>query len=267
MKKEDIIVIVPIYLNTLSLFEEKSLKQCIKILSDYSIMLIKPISLNIESVLSRYPQLDVTEFPDECFKSLRAYNKLVLDTTFYKKFIQYKYMLIYQLDAFVFKDELLYWANLGYDYIGAPWLPWKKRHLNLWGRFRLLFQYNFFRRFNPQRLRKEDKYYYYQVGNGGLSLRKICKMIEITSHYQDKISALLADNKEFYPEDVFLLLELTDAKCVLRKPSFKEALKFSMEENSEWAYKYNHNLLPFGCHNWYRKDKLNFWSQFIDLNQ
>ena len=34
-------------------------------------------------------------------------------------------MLIYQLDAYVFKDELLNWANKGYDYIGAPWLPWK----------------------------------------------------------------------------------------------------------------------------------------------
>ncbi len=38
-------------------------------------------------------------------------------------------MLIYQLDAYVFKGEWLFWANQEYDYIGAPWIPWKKEHL------------------------------------------------------------------------------------------------------------------------------------------
>lgn len=32
-------------------------------------------------------------------------------------------MLVYQLDAYAFKDELFFWASLGYDYIGAPWMP------------------------------------------------------------------------------------------------------------------------------------------------
>ena len=31
-------------------------------------------------------------------------------------------MLIYQLDAFVFQDDLAYWCQQNYDYIGAPWL-------------------------------------------------------------------------------------------------------------------------------------------------
>lgn len=267
MDKKDIVVVVPIYLTLLSQLEEISLKQCVNVLSEYSIVLVKPESLNVDFVLSCYPQLEVEEFSDECFKSLRSYNKLVLESAFYERFVNYKYMLIYQLDAFVFKDELLYWANQGYDYIGAPWLPWKQRHLSLWGRYRLLCQYVFYRLLDPHKLKTNDKYYYYRVGNGGLSLRSVSKMIEITSHYQDKIRVLLADNKEFYPEDVFLLLELTDSKYTLRKPSFKEALRFSMEENPDWAYKYNQNRLPFGCHNWYRKGFLNFWSQFIDFNQ
>lgn len=265
MDKKDIVVVVPIYLATLSQLEEISLKQCVHVLSDYSIVLIKPKSLNIEFVLSRYPQLKVEEFSDESFKSLRAYNKLVLDSAFYQRFLKYNYMLIYQLDAFVFKDELLYWANQGYDYIGAPWLPWKRRHLNLWGRYRLLFLYNFYKLVCPQQIRADDKYYYYQVGNGGFSLRKIKQMIEVTSYYKSKIDDLLDDNKDFYPEDVFLLLELGDNKYALKRPKFKRALKFSMEENPGWAYKHNHNQLPFGCHNWYRKGFLDFWTNFINL--
>ena len=35
-------------------------------------------------------------------------------------FLEYQYMLIYQLDAFVFEDKLDYFCELGYDYIGIP---------------------------------------------------------------------------------------------------------------------------------------------------
>ena len=40
---------------------------------------------------------------------------------FYNGFRKYKFMLVHQLDAYVFKDDLLYWTKQGYDYIGAPW--------------------------------------------------------------------------------------------------------------------------------------------------
>ena len=171
-------------------------------------------------------------------------------------------MLIYQLDAYVFKDELLNWANKGYDYIGAPWLPWKKRHLSVIGRYRLYCQRLFCRLFDEKTF-KTDKYYAYQVGNGGFSLRRISKMLEITTHYKTKISKLLDDDAPFYPEDVLLLYELTDRNFHLKKPCFKEALQFAMEENPKWAYCYNGNQLPFGCHAWCHKDYYPFWSSFI----
>ncbi len=43
----------------------------------------------------------------------------MMDNTFYKQFLNYEYILIYQLDAFVFKDELNY-CSQGIDYVGAP---------------------------------------------------------------------------------------------------------------------------------------------------
>ena len=42
MDKKDIVVVVPIYLPALSEMEAVSLKQCLDILSDYSIVIIKP---------------------------------------------------------------------------------------------------------------------------------------------------------------------------------------------------------------------------------
>jgi hypothetical protein len=45
-----------------------------------------------------------------------------LSEEFYQAFTDFEFMLIYQLDAFVFRDELADWCRSGYEYIGAPWL-------------------------------------------------------------------------------------------------------------------------------------------------
>lgn len=265
MKKEDIVVVVPIYRPDLSEKEHVSLGRCVEILSEYTIVVVKPESLNIDLVLSKYSLLKVESFPDEYFADLRAYNKMVLDESFYSRFLSYEYMLIYQLDAYVFKDELFFWANKGYDYIGAPWIPQEECFLAKSSRLRLRLNYYYYDLVGSEN-RKKLKYYNYQVGNGGLSLRKVSKMIEVIRYYSGKISLLLADEQPFYPEDIFLLIELTCRKCRLRKPSFKEALKFSMESNPEWAYNYNEKQLPFGCHAWFHKSYSAFWSQIINTS-
>ena len=123
MEKKDIVVVIPVYKTTLTKYEEMSLNQCVKVLADYSLVVVKPVSLDINELLSRYSLLKVENFSDDCFSDLRAYNKLVLKEDFYQRFANYQYMLIFQLDAYVFRDELLDWARQGYDYIGAPWLP------------------------------------------------------------------------------------------------------------------------------------------------
>lgn len=39
--------------------------------------------------------------------------------------------MIYQLDAWVFNDELSSWCSLGYDYIGAPFFPYRGKNVNI----------------------------------------------------------------------------------------------------------------------------------------
>lgn len=262
MDKKDIVVVVPIYLSTLSPMEAISLKQCLALLAEYSIVIIKPESLDVTGLQLQYSFPSIETFPDACFSSLRAYNKLVLDETFYLRFESYKYMLIYQLDAYVFKDELLFWASKEYDYVGAPWVPWTNHYLSWSGKHRLLLKRWFWQRICRQKLYNE-KYFYYQVGNGGFSLRKIKKMIDITRYYNQEIRDLLADDRPFLPEDIFLLLNLDNKKHQLKKPRFDEALKFAVEHNPQWAYEYSKKELPFGCHNWGDKNMYSFWSNFI----
>lgn len=266
MKEQDIVVVVPVYSSVLSDDEYASLRQCVTLLSRYDIIMVKPESLDVSSILSRYPSLKIEPFPDSHFSSLRAYNKLVLDESFYLRFLKYQYMLIYQLDAYVFRDELLLWANKGYDYIGAPWIPPCGYLLTKSGRLKVFIKHLVYTILNDDR-RKLKKYCNYQVGNGGFSLRKIRKMIEITHFYKRKINLFMEDDKPFYPEDLFLLLELTSWKYRLHKPGFKEALKFSMEENPEWGYRYNSGKLPFGCHDWNHQDYSPFWKSFISVSE
>lgn len=262
MDKKDIVVVVPMYLPTLSSMEEISLRQCLTLLAEYKIVVIKPSSLDLSDIQSCYMLPDVLNFPDSCFSSLRAYNKMVLDESFYQRFEAYQYMLICQLDAYVFKDELLFWADKDYDYIGAPWVPWASSYLSYCGRCSLSLQRWYWKIVDKKQLYKE-KYYYYKVGNGGLSLRKIGKMIDITRYYKEQIVELLADDRPFLPEDVFLLLNLEDKSHQLNKPKFGEALKFAIEHNPSWAYKHNGNELPFGCHNWHDKNMFSFWSTIV----
>lgn len=117
MNKKDIAVVIPIYLPSLSNSERISLEQCLKLLSSYSIVVIKPESLDLDDIINFFGLTHIEAFPDKHFVSLRAYNKLVLSEEFYRSFQHYTYMLIYQLDAYVFKDELLNWANKGLSLI------------------------------------------------------------------------------------------------------------------------------------------------------
>ena len=100
--KKSIVIVIPVYKRELSENERISLEQCVNILSDYALVIVKPESLSIDNWMMKYPLLKTESFADQYFKGIRAYNRLVLSEEFYQRFSDYKYMLIYQLDAYVF---------------------------------------------------------------------------------------------------------------------------------------------------------------------
>lgn len=81
-------------------------------------------------------------FDDKWFESVSTYSVFMLTKEFYEKFTSYEFLLIYQLDAWVFRNELEYWCAQGYDYLGAPWF-------------------------------KDATTMYSKAGNGGFSLRNV----------------------------------------------------------------------------------------------
>ena len=269
MKKN--VVVIPVYKNKLTHTEGISLIRCCEELSNNKIVFVSPSFLDFSEyhlLINRFNiDIDVEYFEDSYFSGIESYNKLMLSKQFYERFSAYEYMLIYQLDAYVFKgDELEDWCEKGYDYIGAPIVG---HHLDT------SFSMNM------------------RVGNGGLSLRKVSvfvdafdfknkllnstevlKRFEVYKKFWTRIPLFFFMILGFhnslsyfaqhwkYNEDDFWSGFLDNTNYSLKKPDPIEALEFAFERFPKECYKIT-NKLPFGCHAWEKYEFLDFWSKYI----
>jgi hypothetical protein len=229
---EKVAVVIPLYQTKLNPQEEVSLRQCVRILGKHPIIIVAPESLDL-SFLSPFGITPKTiRFNDEYFTSTKTYNKLLTSTVFYEAFANYEYILIYQLDAYVFEDNLLAWCAKGYDYIGAPKL--RKHHL------------------------KGQASCSPVLFNGGLSLRKVKPLLRYIRIYQLFFNEWLANEDAMFS---FAQRRARPFRFLLRLPHWKEALCFAFEQNPKISYELLGDL-PFGCHAWERYNPT-FWKQFI----
>lgn len=261
------IVIVPVYKPELKEAELASLSQCLSILGSHEIRLTGPEGLDLSvyrTVFERFgKELAYEAFEPDYFSSVVGYNKLMLSKCFYKRFECWEYMLIYQLDAWVFRDELDAWCAKGYDYIGAPWLKLD---------------------------RKVDEQ---NCGNGGFSLRRIASFIALFDHkgaiwgykglacrhryrgprhkvqlilkgllgYKNRLEDFIEKGDE--NEDLFFAALKHKKKRPFRIPLTREAMFFSFEEAPAMLYERTGHTLPFGCHAWEKWEYETFWKRFI----
>lgn len=226
------IIGIPVYSSSLSDSEKLSLNQLCKIIGHtYEICLICPNNMDIKEYVNITYNNDVyLSFlfcNPEYFKSTETYSYLCETVDFYGCFSDYEYLLIYQLDGWIFTNFLEYYINLGVDYIGSPW---KKG----------AFGFN------------QDS-----VGNGGISLRRVQKFIEIC----DNLSSEDFHKEYAEKEDLFFCKTLKD-KIKLNLPSIENASNFSL--TGAWHYflnVYNNRHLPMCVHAWYKNYKI--WKNYI----
>ncbi|GAB3783511.1 hypothetical protein GCM10028818_41660 [Spirosoma horti] len=246
-------VVLPVYKSQLTPYETIALTQCARVLANYPILLAAPHSLDVSAYYQIAPSLQVRTFDDSYFNSIDGYNRLMLSEEFYEAFSDQEYLLIHQLDAFVFQDDLAYWCQQQYDYIGAPWL--RDRDFTGW-----MDQLDFTLRQRVAtwlNLKKDDGITPREiinlngVGNGGLTLRRVSAMLKCLKRYERKIAEYNQISMHQYHEDVFWGIEVNRYWPRLRIPSYRKALYFSVEFYPKWAIEhYNHGKLPFGCHAW-----------------
>ncbi len=117
------VVVVPVYRASLTREEEISLRRTCMVFGERRrIVVVQPYGLDLSGLADKHPCLQFETFPPDYFSGIRGYNRLMTSKTFYGRFADYEYILIVQLDAYIFRDELDEWCVRGYDYVGAPWL-------------------------------------------------------------------------------------------------------------------------------------------------
>lgn len=259
-----------------------SLRQCVSILGAYEIVIVCPSGMNVSAYRKISKGINFYQIDPWWQSSYDNFNRLKISPLLYWKFRRYNYILFYELDAFVFRDELEKWCQAGYDYIGAPWF------------------YGFDNSSNQSP--------FLGVGNGGFSLRRTRAALRVLRSFSyirkpRELLRRLADvpepppdaparqppvrewrfgnlmaaaarnlalgNNTFYPlndfsghEDLFWGLIAPKNFPWFKVAPVDEARKFSFECNPRKLFELNGNQLPFGCHGW-QKYEPEFWAIHI----
>jgi hypothetical protein len=247
--------------------EEISLGHLKKFLGRYDKYFVIPRSLKIES-----SGFGIKRFDEKFFGTVQAHTRLMFSPTFYRTFADYEYILIYHLDSLVFSDQLVQWCEMGFDYIGSPWI--KSEGAPYLG---------------PADLEN-------QVGNGGFSLRKVESFLKVIysprystdpMRYWEEISASTPGYRKYMRLPKFFLKHLkvfNSARREISKYPFNEdmfwatrarhlypefkiaplevALRFAFECAPRACFEKNNHTLPFGCHAWPRYDR-EFWEPYL----
>ena len=269
--KSTVCVVIPVHSANPSPAELTSFRQCFKILGEHSIKVLMPTGLNLEIYEGHVNKFERVGVDPVWLSSVEHYNRLKKNELFYDLFNAYDFVLTYELDAYVFKNELQDWCKKDFDYIGAPWFEgWHEAGgaKNLIG-----------------------------VGNSGFSLRKTSKstsMLKRILQIKYIYKFCLCKNKRsntlftflmsflkgyFKITNTGLLPRLVDFNrdnedffwCMLVGKTFSdftiapvnEAIKFSFEANPALLFEQNDRQLPFGCHAWERYDPV-FWKEHIN---
>ena len=264
MKNKLTAIAIPLYYTNLGKLDRLSISRCFELWRDkFDIYFVKPESLDISEVPQEYHCAETISFADSYFSDIKGYNRLMLSADFYGKFLDYEYVFIYQTDGYAFKDELEDWCRKGYDYIGAPWIPSPKPFPNLDKAFVKIR-----RIINKWQAKPDRSELYYQVGNGGVSLRKSSVFYNTALSDKENIDLYISrlGDCSLFNEDVYWFRAPgsgTDGK--LHKPECMEALSFAFDMNPGECIRLNNGQLPFCCHGFSKPKFQKFWKRFIDL--
>lgn len=253
-------VCIPVYKREPEKDEELTLRRCARVMGRHPIVFFAPETLELSPYRQWIPTAGEERFAPEYFDGISGYNRLLLSREFYDRFRNFEYILIHQLDAWTFRDELEAWCAREFDFIGAPFaspLPCGPRLLPGNGGFSLR-RVEAFRRlltpgagfmFRPEysalllacQLRQRRA-----VGTAVGALRLVG--IGNSRRFRMRIVADGSRNEDM----VFWEFSRRNSYGGLRMASVKDAWRFSWNSGYE-PRRAAVMPLPFGCHGWNKK--------------
>jgi len=259
-------VVIPIYTLDLNETELMALRQCFAVLGSHDIAVIKPRSLDVSrlsELVGTEPCYRVESFDDSYFAGREGYNRLMLSTSLYERFITSRYIMICQTDVYVFKDELAEWCHRGYDYIGAPWLP-AVGDVSGWNVIqRAIYQLR--RALGKKKSSSHAINLKFRVGNGGCSLRHTRHMLEQAARLAAEFAEI--NSAPYSPEnyeDVVWSIRVNELNPgALQVAPWQEAVHFSIESHPTMAMRLTGGRLPMATHAFARRRNRSYWKQHI----
>jgi hypothetical protein len=239
LKSSKCAVVIPTHKIDFSPNEKVCIDVSASTLSAWDLYFAVPEGLDIEAYADRYQARNVF-FPKERFSNPLNYNQWMLGPELYEAFAGYEFILICQPDAIVVRDDLQFWVDREWSYIGAPWTQ------------KIIFKPNFH---NKPHLSGAE--FHLEVGNGGLSLRRIEHTLSLLSRYQ----LIISEFSEPFEDAMFALLGVIDRDFKIAP--FWEAARFSMEINARQIVE-SIGMHPMGFHNLYAYDKA-FWREIVEV--
>ena len=210
-------VLIPVYQNNLNDLEKFNLENNIRKLWKYDIRLVMPQSLDF-SLYNEAENIEIVRFDDSFFKDYHGYSRLMMSDEFYQAFESYEKILICQLDAYVFRDEMEHFCNLPYDYIGAP-------------AFLMIH---------------EDGKYELLPGNGGFSLRDVKNTLRLLQNHS-------RERDEWKDtEDLFFVYCAMNYSDEFHMAPVSIAATFAFDRFVSVMYERTQYQLPFGIHAWHQ---------------
>jgi hypothetical protein len=159
-------IITPTHKSLISTEEHKRLTISLRTNFSAPHFFVIPDSLDTRNISMLFPNSKFEKFNDTFFSSIYNFNYLMLDPSFYERFIEFDYVLICQFDAFLVKSIEPILKN-DFTYLGPSWNP--SIYVT---KFRSKLYFNRIRFSSPIS-------YKLQSGTGGLSLRKTRKLYEL----------------------------------------------------------------------------------------
>ena len=115
------VVVVPVHRQNPTPDERFSLQRCAQVLGRHPIRIVHPDGLNLDAYLDLLPTAKPLPVLAAWMASIRSYNRMLINPAFYQKLDQYSHALVHEPDALAISDQLSYWCEQPFDYIGAPW--------------------------------------------------------------------------------------------------------------------------------------------------
>lgn len=258
------VVLLPINKLNLSELELLATRKNLDILSDWPQVILAPLKLENKIEQFLFSDINGTReyiyLDDKHFDNVTSYDQLLRQRWFYEMFSAFEYMLLIQIDVVVFRDELKDWIAKAFSYIGAPWV-----------------------------VSNSNEHETYQVGNGGLSLRRIpdflmsldkFALMRCPNWYLKKLGYpswthfiaqyLFGFNRWVWPNKThedFFWSQLIPSICKdFRIASSDEAFLFSIEVVPRMSSIKISEQTPFGLHAWEKHlsvDDRNYVLDFI----